>query len=371
LYLCNTDLEDSGLRAIADGSPYLNDLDIRNTGLKEGKVTVYGILYVAKRCRYLKNFLFAECSVLSDTLLRQVLPHCPSLTVCHLTGAGLVTDNGLECALLSCPNLESIHFSRTSVGDKGFEFFKKFISRMPKLLGKPSSIDVYGTNVTAKSLMDVPARFPHLQFFSFNENLLNDALVVEWVKVKFRIFPASSLISDRGLEAILKIAKDQPQHYKTLDLRRSNISSTGLMQVPISLPQIEHLLFDPPLLTDEVMLQIAQHCTSLRGLNIIGSSLTDKGIQLFIQYAHKYPKALVPTRSLNLSGLPVTKETILLAARLLPLREFIFNPDFLSDELVVEITKLCPTLRSCKVDFDKITEIGLKALNSLENFTPV
>ncbi|HSW72972.1 MAG TPA: hypothetical protein VLG44_06175 [Chlamydiales bacterium] len=371
LELRGTELQDSGLRAIADGCLYLTYLDIQDTGLKEGRITNYGILYVAKRCQNLKTYLFAECSALTDKLLGQVLPHCSSLTECNMTCATQVTDKGLQCALVSCPKLESIHFSRTSVGDTGFELFKEFATRKPKLLGSPPSIDVYGTKVTVKSLKDVPARFPCLQNFSFDEFLLNDELAMEWLKIRFRIFPAYSLISDEGLDAILKVAIDGPQHYQTLDLRRSKISSLGLMQVPSSLPQLEHLFFDPALLTDEVMAQIVGNCTALQGLNLVGSILTDKGVQIFIQYAHKFPGVLGSTLSLDLTGLPVTKETILLAARLLPLRKLAFNHDLITDELVVEMTRLCPTLRSCTTNFERMTEVGFKAFASLPSFTPL
>lgn len=371
LHLCDTELADSGLRAIANSSPFLHVLDIRNCGLKEGRVTTNGIVYVADRCPNLQSYLFAENSLLTDKLLQTVLPSCKSLTECNLQGASQVTDKGLECAVRCCPNLKSLPFSCTAVTDVGFELFKKLATARPKLLGIYPCIDVHGTGVTSKSLMDVPARFPHLQYLSFDEDLLNDDLVRAWVNVTFPISPAYSELSDSGIDDLITIAKRRPEYYQTLDLRRTHVTVHGIMKIPNQLPKLEHFLFDSALLIDEVMVEIAKHCTSLRSFRIYHSKLSEKGVQIFIRYAHEHPIVLGPASSLDLRGLPITKETLIMAAKLLPLKELIFNPALITDELVVELTRHCKTLKSFTMDFERISEVGEKAIADIPHFNPL
>lgn len=451
LELRDNPLEDSGLQLLATYCPNLLYLDIRRTGFAIKKVTLKGILQLAAKCKKLETFHFVEKNLLSNELLQEILPLCPSLTKCDLSHATKVSDKGLEQALFHCPRLSNFTFSNTSITNVGFQLFKQFAFKRPKLLGNPSSINVIGTYVTTQALLDVPAQFPKLCFLDFESRLLTDDLVIQMAKAGLPMKLANRPITDKGLEAFLTQASKNQDRYRTLDLTKTRVTEEGLMKVPRALPQMHTFSFDRSLLndsllqeilthckfiqmsdlsnsdvtdlglqfflnhahpyilepgleldlrhtkvtpevlckvphkfphmrkflfnrthlTDSLMEQIAIHCSSLQELEANSSSLTDKGVQLYIRYAAEHPVLLGNPSCLFLLGLKITPSTLILAARLIPwVQGLVFNSEALNDEALIEITSSCTHLTDLSLDNSSITDVGLKAFTAYAKRNP-
>ncbi|XP_068635951.1 EIN3-binding F-box protein 2-like [Aristolochia californica] len=405
-------ITDFGLEIIAQACPYLKSLvlwdclQIRNNGLISlsqrcssiEKLDILncplvgdeGIIVVARKCRNLSSLSIESCPNIGNPSLQAVAAYSTNLKSISLIKCRLVSDEGILSVFSSLPDLERVKLVSISIGDCVLEAVGRHESSFASLCLE----NISGVSETGFCSIGIPEKLETLSLKScsgLNDKCLK-AIGSRFVRLKQIAIANCAAITDKGLQEMSR----STMLLESFKLREChNVSPNGLMEVLMNckerlkvlslvkchgLHEMDPSIFETPLprcpllqsitlnrcsgVGDSFLSWLGSSCVHVKNLELAGlSSITDKGLSIFLQALRNQSKGLVEvdlSRCFQLTDVSLLALTSGFGRKLKRLR--LEGCERLSDKCLSMISEFCPSLLDLDLSGCGISDGGVYSL---------
>jgi Leucine-rich repeat (LRR) protein len=286
----NTDFNDAACRLVVTGCPLLEDLVLKYT-----KITDTSVCHFAQRLPRLRSLDLGGYSNITDTSLiaiaeshppleemvligasitdagiRLVSQHLPHLRSLNFSYCKLITDISLIAIAESCPLLEDLNLTETSVTDTGFQFAAQHLPHLRSLV----LIDC--NMITNISLIAIAESCPLLENLNLSYTSVTGFCLAAQHLPRLRSLILNNCwgITDSSLVAI---AESCPL-LEVLKVGRASITDTGVCVAAQHFPRLHSLSLDGCEITDISLKAITESFPLLTSLNVADTKITDPNL---------------------------------------------------------------------------------------------
>ncbi|XP_068651186.1 EIN3-binding F-box protein 2-like [Aristolochia californica] len=380
-----------GLISISQRCSSIEKLDIFNCPL----VGDEGIINVTSKCQSLLSLSIESCPNIGNPSLQAVAAYSSNLKSISLTKCCLISDDGILSVFSTLPDLERVRLVSISIGDAVLEAVGRHGSSLVSLCLE---------NISCVSEMGFCSigRLEKLESLSvkscsgLNDKCLN-AIGIRFPRLKQIAIANCAAITDKGLKELSRSTM-LLESFKLQECH--NVSPKGLMEVLMNckerlkvlslvkchgLHEMDPSIFRTPLpqcpllqsltlnrcagVGDSFLSWIGTACVRVKNIELAGlSSITDKGLLIFLQALSNQSKGLVDvdsSRCFQLTDMNLLALTSGFGEKLKSLR--LEGCERLSDKCLSMIAKFCPSLLELDLSGCGISDGGVFSLVKSEH----